>query len=217
MPLTVGAVTCRSYMITDPPSRDFLAEGIRDVQRHAFRPPQVERGQTRSLGWVNARNLLDARLTAEKMMFEDFLVLGLRIDRVALNGRVVKAHLNEAVREVLKDRRKQGIGREERAALLDKVKLELLAKQTPGTTVYEMAWNTKTHRVYFSATSDSLNSEFCDLFSDTFHAALRPLFPFLRAETKAKKEHTTEALLESLPARFSPHAVKETPAAEAGD
>ena len=207
MPLTSGSITCRAYFLAVPPAtKDFLDEGIRDMQRHAFHPPQAERGQVRSIGWVNPRNILDSKLTPEKILFEDFIVLGLRIDRITLNSRIVKARFNEAVREAIKERRKSGLGREERVAILEKVKADLLAKQTPSTSIYEMAWNVKTHRVYFSATSESLNLEFCDLFSDTFHTSLTPFFPFLRAETKAKKEGMTEALLESLPARFSPLA-----------
>jgi DNA recombination-dependent growth factor C len=206
MPLTTGSITCRAYFLAVAPTHDVLAEGMRDLQRHSFAPPQLDRGQTRTLGWVNPRNLLDNHLAPEKILFEDFLVLGLRIDKVSLNSRMVKAYYNEAVVQALKDKRKQGLGREERLAIMEKVKMDLLARQTPSTSVYEMAWNLKTHRVYFSATSESLNLEFCDLFSDTFHTSLTPLYPFLRAETKAQKEGLMEALLESLPARFSPTA-----------
>jgi len=209
MPLTMGTITCRAYFLALPPQNGFLADAIRDIQRHAFHPPQADRGQVRSLGWVNPRNLLDARLTLEKIQFEDFLVIGLRIDKIALNARIVKAHYGEAVHEALKDRRKQGLSREERMAILDKVKMDLLVKQTPSTSLYEMAWNLKNHHIYFSATSESLNLEFCDLFSDTFHTSLTPYFPFLRAEEKAKQDGLTEQLLECLPARFSPQVKVE--------
>jgi DNA recombination-dependent growth factor C len=204
MPLTSGTVTCRVYTLSDRPKGQFLAEALAEAKRFAFRPPQAERGQTRSIGWVNIRNVLDADLNPEKMQFEDFVVLGLRVDKVSVNARVLKAHFMEAVQKALKEKRKTQLGREERAALLEQVRTRLLAKQTPSTSVYEMAWNTKTHRVYFAATSESLNAEFCDLFHDTFHSTPIPLFPYLRAETKSKREGTMAELLESDAALMSP-------------
>ena len=132
------------------------------------------------------------------------------MDKISLNSRIVKATFEQAMHEVIKERRVKALGREEKAALLDKVKLDLMARQTPSTSLYEMAWNLTTSHVYFSATSETLNQEFCDLFGDTFHTGLTPMFPFLRAEVKAKKEGLTEALLESVPAVFArPTTVRE--------
>ncbi|MBN1867282.1 recombination-associated protein RdgC [Candidatus Sumerlaeota bacterium] len=206
MPLSTGAVTCRAYTVAEPPQGDFLSGLARDLQRHAFQPVQAARGQMRSIGWVNPRNILDIKLSPEKVRFEDYVVLGMRVDKVTVNARLLKAHYAEEATRVLREHRKKVLGREERAALLEKVRLELAARQTPSTSLYEMAWNVRTHRVYFSATSQALNLEFCDLFSDTFHAGLTPLFPFLRAERKCKSEGRPEVLAEALPAQFCPTA-----------
>ena len=202
MGLTSGAITCRSYRLAAPPPKGFLTEIGMDLKRHAFRPVRVDRSP-RSLGWVNARDVLDTDLTVEKVVYEDFLVLGLRVDRVTLNTRLLKAHFNRELVKALRERRKKQLSRDERAALLERVRLELMAKQTPSSSFYEMAWNLLTHHVYFSATSSSLNIEFCDLFSDTFHVAPLPLFPFVRADAKARSEGLAEELLASQAARFA--------------
>ena len=130
-----------------------------------------------------------------------------------MNARLLKAHYHRAVAELVRTRTKKQLGREERVALMEKTKLELMTKQSPSTSLYEMAWNLKTHHVYFSATSEKLSQEFCDLFSDTFHTGLTPLYPFLRAERKASKEGLKAELLETLPSIFSPLALKR----EAGE
>jgi hypothetical protein len=203
MALTAGAITCRSYIASDSPASDFMTKVEADLKRHAFRPVRVDRSP-RSLGWVNARNVLDTDLTGPKVIFEDYLLLGLRLDRVTVNARLLKAYFHQARIEFLHERRKKQLSREERATLLEKVKLDMMANQTPATSLYEMAWNTKTSHVYFSATSTSLNQEFCDLFSDTFHTALTPLLPYVRADMKAQKEGLTQELLTVQAVRFSP-------------
>ena len=203
MSLTAGSMTCRCYCLEDPPPKTFLANVERDMKRHAFRPVQVERSP-RSWGWVNAQNVLDTDLTLEKIRFDDFLVFGLRVDRVTVNGRLLKAHVAAAIEKALRQRERKTLSRDERTAFVEKVRLDLMAKQMPLTGLYDAAWSLKTHHVYFSATGDALNQEFCDLFSDTFHTALTPLFPFLRAERKAKSEGLVDELLATMPVQLSP-------------
>lgn len=205
MGLSSGTISCRAYYLSAPPPKNFLSKAALDLKRHAFQPVRVDRSP-RSLGWVNPRQILDTDLTVEKVVFEDFLVLGLRIDKVSVNARLLKAHFQRERGEALRERDKKQLNRDERSALLEKVRLELMRKQSPTTTIHEMAWNLQAHHVYFSALSASLNQEFCDLFSDTFHTALTPLYPFVRADLKAEKEGLREELLESQPARFVPAA-----------
>jgi hypothetical protein len=205
MSLTAGTITCRSYRIAAPPAGNFLASVQGDLRRHAFQPVRPDRS-TRSIGWVNPRNILDTNLKAEHLVFADFLVLGLRVDKVTVNARMLKAHFNQAVQQALRERSKKQLSREERAALLEKTRQELMARQTPSTSLYEMAWNLTTHRVYFTGTGDALNAEFSDLFQETFHSGLIPLYPFLRAEAKARKEGSMDALTQAQPSRFSPLA-----------
>jgi hypothetical protein len=202
MGLTSGAITCRSYYIPEPPAKHFLEKADKDLKRHAFQPVRVELSP-RSLGWVNARQILDTELSVPKVVFEDFLILGLRVDKVTVNARILKAHYNQERVKALEERKKKQLSRDERTALLDKVRLTLMGQQSPATSIHEMAWNLTTNHVYFSGLSDSLNQEFCDLFSDTFHASLTPLFPFIRADLKATKEGLREELLQTEPARFA--------------
>lgn len=204
MSITSGTITCRAYCLAEPPGKNFLDDVAPDLERHAFKPVRVERSP-RSLGWVSPRDILDTDLTLDKVLFEDFLVLGFRLDKVTVNARLLKAYCNQERLKYLRDHAgKKQMSRDERATLLEKVRLQLLKLQSPTTSFYEMAWNLRTHQVYFTATSTSLNQEFCDLFSDTFHTALTPLFPFIRADRKAAKEGLADELAATEPAYFSP-------------
>jgi hypothetical protein len=69
-----------------------------------------------------------------------------------------------------------------------------------------MAWNLRTHHVYFSGTSQTLNQEFADLFGETFHVRIMPLLPYIRATTVAERDGLKEELLASDPVRLAPGA-----------
>jgi DNA recombination-dependent growth factor C len=205
MPITAGSITCRLYEVAKPPKGSFLAEIGSDLKRHAFHPVQVERSP-RSIGWVNPRDILDTDLKVEKVVFEDFLVLGLRVDKVGVNARLLKAYFHQERQKLLEQRSKKELNRDERMALLEKVKIQLMARQSPATSLYEMAWNLRSHHVLFSASSTTLNQEFMDLFSDTFHTGLTPLMPSIRAHDKAEKAGLLEEFQMTEPAHFSPLA-----------
>ncbi|NQU43696.1 recombination-associated protein RdgC [bacterium] len=203
MSLISGAISARVYRVEEPPARDALHELGKDLKRYAFQPVRVDRSP-RSMGWVSPRNLLDTDLAIEKVLFEDFVVLGLRLDKVTVNAKLLKAYYQQAVQKLLKDQQRKQLSRDERAALMERTKIDLMAQQSPTTSLYEMAWNLTSHHVYFSATSTALNTEFADLFQETFHTGLTPLFPYLRAEPKAQKEGLAEALMQLEPSILSP-------------
>jgi len=207
--LTAGAITCRVYRLSEAPPPDFLEKAEADLRRHAFKPVNVDRAP-RSFGWVRAQDVLDTDVRIENSMYDDYLVLGLRVDKVSVNARLVKAHFQRAAEERMRQTGRDRLGREEKAALLDRTRRELLAKQTPATSFYEAAWNTREHRVYFSATSENLNREFSDLFQDTFHVAILPQYPYLRAEAVAEARGLAEELARSKPEIFSPLARMHT-------
>ncbi len=203
MSLTSGSITARPYIVTTPPEPGFLEKLDTDLKRHAFKPVKPEQSP-RSIGWVHPRDVLDTDLTVDKVVFEDFLVLGLRVDKLMVNSRLLKAHFNIERLKFMKERSTKKLSRDERAALLERVKLTLMKQSSPSTSFYEMAWNMKTNHVYFSGTSQTLNQEFSDLFGETFHVRIIPLLPFIRATKMAERDNLKEELLAADPTRLAP-------------
>jgi len=206
MSLTTGTVSCRSYLVEKiPTGPDFIKRVDTELARHSFRPVRVDRSP-RSMGWVNVRDVLDTNLTMDKIQFGNYIVLGLRVDKVAINNKMLRAHFLRKLRDLLKQRQNRKLGREERAALLENTRIELMEAQSPATSLYEMAWGLESGHVYFSTSGNAINDEFADLFHDTFHASITPMFPFLRAQTQAEQEGMMAELLDTEPSSFSPLA-----------
>lgn len=218
MPITTGAVTARTWRVLDtlPPNFKELFE--RNLKRHAFQPIDPEKGQIQAHGWVNARQMLDSRLTLEKVLFRNLIVLALRVDRLAINQKLFRATLAQEIGRVLKEKGRPRLSREEKLVVEDKVKTDLLKRTQPNTAVYEMAWQLESGVVWFGSTSQRLNQVFADLFSETFQVSLEPQFPFLRARDWAERQNLGTELLELLPTPFSPEApvevIEATPSEE---
>lgn len=206
MTIIAGPFSGRIWRAVDslPPHFDELVG--RNLPRHAFKPVNTERGELRSMGWVNIRQLLDTRLTLPKVMIDGTLALGLRIDRVTINMRLFKATLAEEFVKVSKEKKREKLSREEKAAIEEQIKQKLIANQIPSTSLYELSWNLESGIILFTGGGDKLNMEFSDLFTETFNVSIEPQFPFYRAERYAKKQHLERELMEAFPTPFSPTA-----------
>lgn len=209
MPILTGSLSARLFRVLEPLPPGFAEEFDKNLRRHAFRPPDPEKGQLRAMGWVNIRQVLDARLSLNKTLFDGVIAVALRVDRIVINQRLFRATLAEEVAKVLRGRQREGLGREQRAALEEQVRLKLLRAQSPAMSIYEMAWHMERGLVFFAATGDKLSAEFADLFTQTFSLSLEPLYPFLRAQRWARRQRSERDLLELLPAPFSPKAPLE--------
>ncbi len=209
MPITVGAFGGRFWRVLESLPPNFKDIFERNLARHAFRPLDIEKGELQSTGWVNIRQLLDARLTLDKVLFGNLIALGLRVDRLALNQRVFRATLAQEIGKKLREAGRDNLSREERLVLEDKVRLDLL-KRTPATTaVHELAWNLETGVVLFGSGSQKLGLVLADLFAETFQVTLEPQLPYFRAQRWAEKQGQAQDLMELLPSPFSPEAPVE--------
>lgn len=206
MPILSGALSGRFFRTIDalPPHFDQLLE--RNLKRYAFKPVNPERGELSSMGWVNVRQLLDTRLTPSKVLMNNLVVLGLRIDRITINARLFRATLAQEIAKVIREQKQQSLSREAKAGLSDQVRQKLIAEQMPSTALYELVWHLESGLIVFNGSGDKLNVEFADLFSETFNVSIEPQFPFYRAQRYAKRQHQERDLLELLPAPFSPDA-----------
>lgn len=209
MPIIAGSLSARIWRVTDALPPHFNETFERNLKRYAFRPINPEKGDLRSVGWVNIRQVLDANLRLSKALYNNIIAVALRVDTITINQRLFRATLAQEVAKAMREKGREAINREQRSALEEDVRLQLLKNQPPSMSIYEVAWHLESGLVFFGATGDKLNAEFSDLFTETFAVAIEPQFPFLRAQRWAKKQRQERDLLELLPAPFSPRAPAE--------
>jgi DNA recombination-dependent growth factor C len=217
MSLTAGSATVRVWRVLDALPAGFKEAFERNLRRHAFKPIDPERGQLHSIGWVNARQMLDANLNLEKVLFGNLILVGLRRDQLTINQKLFRATFAQELAKTLRANDRPRLSREERLVLEDKVRLDLIKRTQPAANVYEMAWHLEQGLVFFGSTSNKLGLIFSDLFSETFQVSIEPQFPYLRAQQWADRQKLGQELLELLPSPFSPEAPREVIEVPAGE
>lgn len=209
MGLISGTFTTRLWETVEALPADFAEQFERNLQRQAFKPIDPERGQTQSAGWVNIRQLLDARLTLNKVLFRDVIALSLRIDRLNINQKIFRATLAQEIGKKLRERGRGRLSPDERTVLEDSVRQELIKRTQPSTVIYDVGWNLERGLVAFGSTGEKANLLFSDLFAKTFQISIRPLLPYMRAQAWAQRQGLEQELTDLLPAPFTPEAPAE--------
>jgi len=202
-PLTHGSVSLRAFYVEGEPAPDWERACATPLARYAFRPAAIEKGETRSVGWVNPRQVLDADVTLEKLRVGPYVVLALRQDRLALNARIFRARRDLAVAEALRQAGKAHLSKNERQAVEEQVRLEMLRRQTPATQIVEAAWRPDEAVVYAAATSDAAAVMFMELFALTFERTLVPAVAGIRLTRWTEARGLGDRLTELVPATFT--------------
>ncbi|MFN3200530.1 MAG: recombination-associated protein RdgC [Bradymonadia bacterium] len=163
-----GSLTYRQYYI-----KDALPEGWQDafqekITKHLCTPVTAETEEERSIGWCNAAFLLDLDLTSDKWHFNEYIVLGLRIDTIAVPGPLLKLYTEKEIRRLQAEQGREEINRYEKAEIKERVKIDLKRKVFPSYKTVDMVWNLEQGIMRFWSTNEKLNLEFCELFEETF-------------------------------------------------
>ncbi|MBN1515231.1 recombination-associated protein RdgC [Candidatus Sumerlaeota bacterium] len=203
MPISKGSLSCRLYRAQDDLPPDYEERFPRQLRRHWFHEIDSRRGEDRSTGWVNLRHLLDTEPNWDEMCLYPWLLLGLRRDRKSLNPALLRARIELKIEEICKEKSVERIGKQERKAVTEQVKMDMLVEQTPSTQIIEAAWNLQSGLVVFGAASENAGLIFSDLFTETFQVELWPMLPFTLAEKWTEGQGKPELLELLRPTIFS--------------
>ncbi len=204
MPITAGTVSGRVWRVVETLPPNFKEMFERNLARHAFKPIDPERGQLQAVGWVNIRQLLDSRLTLEKVLFRNLIALGLRVDRLAINQRVFRATLAQEIGKKFREKGKE-LSREEKLVIEDKIRLDLIKRTQPATAVYEMIWQLESGTVLFGSGSQKLGLIF-PICSARLSSVGRTAIAVFARPTLGRAQPPRPGAARTAPLAFSPEA-----------
>lgn len=146
------------------------------IKGNSFREARNSTEEKR-MGWVSLTDILDADFENANYTLGDYLIFSLRIDRKLVSPKLMKIRLMEEQRRFLAEHSQTRIGKSMNEALKEKVKLELMAKNDPVPSFYDVLWALGQNKVYFSSLSDKVADDFIDLFKKTFSLQLKRILP----------------------------------------
>ena len=177
MGLLKGPLTFSRYRIGGGlPDRfpDFFQERIR---RYAFQ--RVWRtADEKASGWTSMENVLDTDFPYASYAQGRYMLFCLRVDRKSVAPSLLRLRIMEAERSKLAETGQKKLYREQREAIREAVRLELLGNSLPVPSFYEVCWSVPDNTLIFCSLSDKVFAELQGLFKESFSLSLFPCVPW---------------------------------------
>jgi recombination associated protein RdgC len=177
MGLLKGSLTFSRHRVVGAlPDRfpDLFNERIR---RYAFQDAW-RTAEEKAAGWTSLENVLDTDFSHASYAQGRYMLFSLRVDRKAVAPSLLRLRIREAERKQLRESGQKKLYREQREALRDAVRLELLGKSLPVPSFYEICWSAADNALIFCSLSDKVVEEFRGLFEESFALKLIPQVPW---------------------------------------
>lgn len=198
-----GSISYTKFHIRGEVPEDFRERFMERIKLRTFRPLVAADEAEQGVGWCSIEDPLDLQLDHGKVFYNDYLNLGMRIDRWQIPGLLFKARFAEAEREVLAKKGREKLGKRERDELKVTVSRKLRAQVFPAMKVIDLSWNLQTGVVRFWNQSTRVHESLHELFEDTFSLDLVPESPFTAAARLDLSSALSRALETLLPTSFA--------------
>src|SRR4030042_401463 len=121
------------------------------------------------------------------------MLFWLRVDRKSVAPSLLRLRIMEAERSKLTETGQKKLYREQREAIREAVRLELLGRCLPVPSFYEICWSVPDNTLLFCSLSDKVFEELQGLFKESFSLTLRPYVPWDPDLTSSKQTPQTGA------------------------
>ena len=199
MPILSGAMSVRRFRVVGA-----LPENWRDVFRerleeHAFKDNPIEVGKEDREGWVQIHNLLENSFEDfDKWLYNDLILLSLRVDKKTLPAKLLKATLEKEYANWCELNGRKRCPKDVREEIKDRIESQWLKRALPRVATTDLCLNLKDNYVILHSLSDSAADRVRKRFYATFGLRMVPYGPldaFPSAETR-------QDLLDTVPARL---------------
>lgn len=206
MPILSGALSVRRFRVVGT-----VADGWRDrfrdnLQEQAFKDNPIEVGKEEREGWVQIHNLLETSFEDfDKWLYNDLILLALRVDKKALPAKLFKATCEKAFAEWCEENGRKRCPKDVREEIQDRIEGDWLKRALPKVSTVELCYNLKDEYVILHSLSETAADRVRKRFLATFGLRLVPWSPLDGLEDAELRE----ALLDSAPAMVGdPHAAE---------
>lgn len=169
-----GSLTFRQYYVKDPLPKDWQTAFQQGIERYVCKEINPITEEERSIGWSSIFFPLDLDLHPELYLFNEYLVLGMRIDTLTVPGPLLRIQTEAEIRKVKKEKKRERLSRFEKAEIKEQVKKALRKKMMTQIKTVDIVWNWHQGLVRFYSTNEKVNLEMMELFELTFGIQLIP-------------------------------------------
>lgn len=177
-----GSLSYARFFVDGPLPRGFLDETHAKIVRHAMRPLHPDEPDAERSGWCVMGDPLELSMPRERVYLDGFVNLGMRTDRWAIPGPLLRTKVREAEAAYLAKKGRERLGRRERAEVKEVVVRELRKKLVPTTKSIDLSWSLEEGVVRFFGHTERATSTMLELFEKTFGIVLTAESPYTLAQ-----------------------------------
>ena len=196
MGIVSGAMSVARFRVVGEPPESWRVAYRDRLDEHAFRDPPQGAGKEEVEGWVQVHNLLDTSFDDfNRWLYNDVVVLALRVDKKRLPAKLFKATLDKRCAAWAAEREVERCPAAIRTELKDALEDEWLKRTLPSVSITEIAWNISRGEVLLHSHSEAVADRFRKRFFRTFGHKTLPVSPL---DWLSAKEHV-DSLLSKAP------------------
>ncbi|MRG95411.1 hypothetical protein [Polyangium spumosum] len=177
-----GSLTFSRFYVTGDIPDDVPGTTLKRIRANAFQPLSPDDEKNEGAGWASIEDPFDTDLDHEKVFYNEYVCLGLRLDRWVIPGPLLKTHLRDAEQALLAKKGLERLGRQAKADLKTMVVRKLRRQLVPSLKSYDVVWNLRTNVLHLYSQSERIAALLDDLFKRTFKVDLVPESPGTAAE-----------------------------------
>lgn len=198
-----GTITTSLFHVDGDVPRDYRDGYLEQIEEFRFQPLTPEAEEDLRHGWTTFDDMLSTDFTRENVFFEDYICLGMRTDRWAIPGALLKAHIARRTSEVLVEQGKARLFKSEKMAIREDITRQLKQRTLPAAGVVDVVWNVERKELRFWSQSSRAIENFESLFESTFGLRLIPDNPYVAALNCGLADALVGRLADVEPARFT--------------
>jgi DNA recombination-dependent growth factor C len=181
MGIYAKSLSCTRYFVRGETPPDFLTWVDERLQSFLFREID-DTNDEKAWGWVELDNLLQTSFDGGQAHKGEYLAFSLRIDTRKVPAALFRKHYLLAELKVRQEQKFRRLSRQQKLELKKTVTQDLLRRQMPQPTLFDVVWHPSQQRLWLFATSPKVREIFETLFRETFEMDIYLLFPYTLAQ-----------------------------------
>lgn len=198
MGLFSGAISVTKFHVRGDLPKRYLQAFLGRLEQLRFSELDPEQDDEERSGWCVASAPLDLALRHEQVVFGEYLIFGLRIDRWRFPRPLLRAQLDQALAAWREKTGREKISKKDKDDLRARVERKLRKKLIPSLRHFDVCFDPDRRTVRLWSRSPRVKEEFRVLFERTFNLELDEDSPYVAAR-RALSESEFEPLTELEP------------------
>ena len=176
-----GSISYKIFYIDGELPSGWKDKYLDRIKHFAFQSLVPEDDREEAIGWVPVERPLENEFPLARVVYNDFIALGLRRDAYSISPDRLKAEIAATTREFLASHESEKLTKAQKEQIRKDVKLALKRESLPTMKVIDIAWQLSEMQVRFWSQSPKMIEMFQGLFEETFELKLLPSNPYVRA------------------------------------